>query len=357
MNCRLAILIVSLAVSQQLGNWRQSANCAEEKSDEDLYRDQQESVSLSEAIKMLEASLAINPAQEGSAEQRIAALENRLLGATQSGSLVSRVQHLRQVNAARKAKSGKSADLSDYSAEAKFHGKDPLVGKAMKYLPLTNETSVNFVRIEPPGTEPDLSGDYFSAILATTKNKVIRFKRMPVPVFIAPGPDRLFTQACIGGFEMWEEKSQGLIRFVQVDDPDRARIKVTWGHAGASTSRGNRNVGARTMTKWTDDYSSPSALSIGGIPLPLLGTSSKYAARPQVIEVNLDFIYSKPEDLRMPLLQNVIAHELGHTLGILAHSPDRSDLMYAVTDEHSRISQRDINTLKRLYQSKVDVPL
>jgi len=31
--------------------------------------------------------------------------------------------------------------------------------------------------------------------------------------------------------------------------------------------------------------------------------------------------------------------------------------MYTVTDEHSRLSDRDINTLIRLYKQKPDVPL
>jgi len=41
----------------------------------------------------------------------------------------------------------------------------------------------------------------------------------------------------------------------------------------------------------------------------------------------------------------------------MGHSDDRLDLMYPDTDELSRISRRDVNTLMRLYQRKADIPL
>jgi predicted Zn-dependent protease len=76
-----------------------------------------------------------------------------------------------------------------------------------------------------------------------------------------------------------------------------------------------------------------------------------------VIEVNLDVLYGHDADIRDLLLKNIATHELGHALGMLGHSPKESDMMYTVTDEHSRLSQRDINTVTRLYQKKADIPL
>ena len=44
-------------------------------------------------------------------------------------------------------------------------------------------------------------------------------------------------------------------------------------------------------------------------------------------------------------------HEMGHALGIWGHSPDPSDVMYFSQVRHPpRISARDVNTLKRVYQ-------
>jgi Predicted Zn-dependent protease len=100
-------------------------------------------------------------------------------------------------------------------------------------------------------------------------------------------------------------------------------------------------------------------MSVSAIPVPIYipRLGAKYTVPPQEIEVNLDLIYSKVPEARFLLTKNIIAHELGHALGLLGHSPDKGDLMYSITDEHSRLSQRDLNTLQKLYQKKVDVPL
>lgn len=44
-------------------------------------------------------------------------------------------------------------------------------------------------------------------------------------------------------------------------------------------------------------------------------------------------------------------HEMGHALGIWGHSPNQSDVMYFSQVRHPpKISARDVNTLKRVYQ-------
>ena len=100
-------------------------------------------------------------------------------------------------------------------------------------------------------------------------------------------------------------------------------------------------------------------MSVGAIPVPLYipRFGPKYKVPPQVIEVNLDLIDSKVQDVKFLVLQNIVTHELGHALGILGHSNAKSDMMYPITDEHSRISERDLNTVSRLYKLKVDIPL
>jgi predicted Zn-dependent protease len=50
-------------------------------------------------------------------------------------------------------------------------------------------------------------------------------------------------------------------------------------------------------------------------------------------------------------LQNTACHEIGHALGLWGHSLDPADVMYGVqTHQPAAISDRDVNTLKRLYQ-------
>lgn len=53
-------------------------------------------------------------------------------------------------------------------------------------------------------------------------------------------------------------------------------------------------------------------------------------------------------------LQAVVAHELGHVLGIARHSNTATDLMY--TDPaRTTLSQRDVATVRALYRARVDI--
>lgn len=222
-------------------------------------------------------------------------------------------------------------------------------------IPLSGATPPNFVRIEAAGSAPR-TDDFLSDVFKATKDRVFRFKTMPIPVFIEPFPDRGFTEACIQGFEQWEKRSNGLVRFVQIDQPKDARVKVIWKHLGVDPNNPDMALGAHTITKWKMKTPATIAL-VPGLPLPIPKLGPKYHVPPQLIEVNLDLIYAREPENRLLLLKNVVTHELGHALGILGHSPMRSDLMFKDTDECSRLSQRDVNTLLRLYQMKPNIEL
>ncbi len=234
---------------------------------------------------------------------------------------------------------------------------NPIAAKLFQMTPLLSESSVNFVRIESAGTNPNQAGDYLDVIMKATKDKVVRFKQTPIPVYITPFSDPAFTKACVRAFEAWEERAGGLVSFRQEDNPHHARIRVIWSNLGLAQDPHDCSLGAHTLTRWRRTSSGMQIMFIGGMPVPLKLNNGTYDVPPQVIEVNLDLISAKPEEVRMRLLQNIVAHELGHALGILGHSPSHSDLMYPVTDECSRLSQADINTLTRLYHKKVDIPL
>lgn len=61
-------------------------------------------------------------------------------------------------------------------------------------------------------------------------------------------------------------------------------------------------------------------------------------------------IYIRP-DQSFEYLQAAARHELGHALGIWGHSPNPRDTMYfSQVRNPARVSARDINTLKRIYE-------
>lgn len=57
------------------------------------------------------------------------------------------------------------------------------------------------------------------------------------------------------------------------------------------------------------------------------------------------------------LLDRLVVHEMGHVLGILTHSPDPSDIMWAGPDLPLAPSARDRSTLRSLYMTPVDLPI
>lgn len=57
------------------------------------------------------------------------------------------------------------------------------------------------------------------------------------------------------------------------------------------------------------------------------------------------------------LLDRLVIHEMGHVLGILSHSPDPSDIMWAGPDLPPAPTARDRSTLRSLYMTPVDLPV
>jgi hypothetical protein len=323
-----------------------------------------QSGSLTDQVALLEKQLGVQPPETASVSDRLANLERTVFGDQKPGSLLERLEKLKGSVAAPTAPAPSpppaavQAEQKQIIQPAKQGGfADPEIARIVQLLPLANESKVTFVRIEPPNTNFEQVGDYFETVVTSSKHRLLRFQHMPVPIYITPFQDKDFMRACNAAFEMWEQRSNGIVRFTQVDDPTRARIRVIWSHLGMGTHPNDCVLGAHTITQWSvAPGSGLTSLVFGGIPVSL-PRGPKYVVQPQVIEVNLDLIYAKPEELRSRLLRNVVAHELGHAVGLMGHSPQRSDLMNALTDECSRLSQRDINTLRRLYNSPADITL
>lgn len=225
-------------------------------------------------------------------------------------------------------------------------------------IPVPNTFPPHFFRITPAG-DPLPDSDYLASVLSASKNRIFRFNSMPIPVYITPLADTSLVRAARESFFDWESRG-AKVKFVEVNNEKDARIKVVWSRLGNNSDGNDCTLGAHTITKWTKHPPGQlSIVSISAIPVPIYipRLGAKYSVPPQVIEVNLDLIYSKMAEQRYVLCKNILAHELGHALGLLGHSPDKGDLMYSVTDEYSRLSQRDLNTLQKLYERKVDVPL
>ncbi|MBX9696065.1 MAG: matrixin family metalloprotease [Cyanobacteria bacterium] len=339
--------------------------------------------SLQVEIEKVESDLGLKPTAQQSLIERVGSIEYKLFGPPQSDPddqsgrpLMDRLARIRaavSVTNGEKKNQAPTGPIQSAELATTASGKNRSSGEAraesspaqatrahvdrlITALPLVNLIPPRFYRIEPPNQAKE-SDDYIREVLAATQNRVMRFKGMPVPVYVTPYKEARYTRACIQGFENWEARSKGMIRFVQVADPRLARIRVIWSQLGLGTDDNDCALGAHTVTKWKRNSSANPLLMSLGVPVSIPGMGKKYQVPPQVIEVNTDLIDSKREDIRFITLKNIVTHELGHALGLLGHSLQRADMMYAVTDENSRLSQRDINTIKRLYEMGVDIPL
>jgi hypothetical protein len=212
------------------------------------------------------------------------------------------------------------------------------------YLPALDVAPPRLLRIEPDG--PKNTSDYFAQVMLGTTNRIFKFNAMPIPVYIQPNQPG-YVSACNKALETWEIRTNSMIKFAPVGSQPQARISIIWSHLGMPADPSSTEFGAHTITEWK--------VKTGGM-FPG-NTQRTGTVTPQIVEVNLDVIEARKPEQQLPLLQNLITHELGHAIGIIGHSPERGDMMYTETDEFSRISQRDLNTLQKIYSRKCDFPL
>ena len=226
-------------------------------------------------------------------------------------------------------------------------------------VPVPDICPPSFFRIQAASDNIPDKSDYLDAVMRESKNKTLRFQKMPVPVYITPVQEFGYTKAVREAMDDWGARTSGLVTFVEVKNQKDARIVVVYNKLGLKEGS-ECSLGAHTVTKWKSRGAGKlTILPVGSIPVPLYipAMGPKYSVPPQLIEVNVDVLNGQDAELRPLVLKNIVTHELGHALGMLGHSPVKGDMMYTNTDEYSRISQRDINTITKLYQRKADIPL
>lgn len=129
-------------------------------------------------------------------------------------------------------------------------------------------------------------------------------------------------------FQTWQSSMDNRIRFIFVPNPTDADILV----------------------QWQDQFSSHGV--VGQNPFSSVGTS---IIKSDVILALQD---GNGGTLEPENIYAITLHEVGHALGLQGHSDDANDIMYfmySYSNYHGTLTERDITTMKLLYNLEADV--
>lgn len=158
--------------------------------------------------------------------------------------------------------------------------------------------------------------------------------QVPIPVYIelTDPSQAVFVQNVYQGMDTWTYVTNRALRFREVGYPDQARIIISMKQGPLMDP--NASIGHATFNSASLDQEDPMrSLRISIV----INTGEPY----------LDM--SLPN--RQEQVSKLVLHELGHAIGIWGHSKDPTDIMYTHPIV-SQLSQRDINTVRRLYKIK-----
>lgn len=157
---------------------------------------------------------------------------------------------------------------------------------------------------------------------------------IPVPVYIQMNDpsQAVFLSNLYQNFDTWTQVTKGRLRFQEVGNPYDARILIT--------------------LKQGPLMAPDASIGHASFNIQSLDTEDPMRSLRVTIAVNT----GEPDnDLslenRREQVGKVALHELGHAIGIWGHSKDPNDIMYTHPIV-SKLSPRDVNTVRRLYGIK-----
>jgi tetratricopeptide (TPR) repeat protein len=161
--------------------------------------------------------------------------------------------------------------------------------------------------------------------------------RLPVTIYIKPGNNvpgyrDSFEQILRQSFADWLDAAQGKINFQYLDSP----------------------AGAEIVCSWTNNPKEMISSAEGGHAMVGMDKHG-------VTGCTLTLLTIRPDNqgkLSDNFARRIALHEIGHAMGLLAHSPNPDDIMFNTVlpaDIPCGLSQKDKNTIVALYSLSPDV--
>lgn len=153
---------------------------------------------------------------------------------------------------------------------------------------------------------------------------------IPVCIVLADPTQALFIPNVYQDFDTWNTVTNGRLRFREVGYPNQARITITL--KSGPLMDPNASIGHASFNSQTLDMEFP----IQNLKVNITVNTGE--------DQNPDY----PLAFRKEQVGRLVLHEMGHAIGIWGHSKDPDDIMYTHPIV-SQLSQRDINTVRKLY--------
>ncbi|WP_303674077.1 tetratricopeptide repeat protein [Vampirovibrio chlorellavorus] len=309
-------------------------------------------LSVNEMIRDMEGQLQITPPDKATLNQRLETLEQQVLGQNQTGPLAVRTKTV-------------------YTA---------LMGSSDA---LQSGTAVDPNLIQAPASDPENS--YLDEIFKVTDGKVVRWGRFPLRVYFEePAKDSTastlykaeYKAAALKGFEIWKERTDGYVQFLEIKNPQAADIIVNWTEAYT-----DRFADPEKVPDVYKHYSPPKRSPLlTVVQMASAFTPGYFSLVPQAAAAGLQYQqYRKlailqdeskialglsptktlnPEAAQL-LIQNMAAKEFGHALGLKGSSSRAGDLLYPElrSDVAQTPTVRDLTTLRELYNRPPNIIL
>jgi predicted Zn-dependent protease len=230
--------------------------------------------------------------------------------------------------------------IADWKSFAAAAGSDP----ELKYLAARALARVQILEglpPLPPGLEPSryvtADGDYYRLVAPDSDG--LQWRHFPVKVYLGSAPEVKWQYGAREAFNIWRD----VIPLELVAIEREADIRIDWQQSATGERRAGEELDWVRFERVGDQLT---------------------GRRVAVITADLSRFWSKDE------MRAIMLHEFGHALGIKGHSDSKKDIMYfQMQEKYRRLpvpmpvtqlfwkslvknpSQRDINTLIRLYNS------